>query len=167
MSELEPIAQVKCIELPWMIAASATNFELNVVENNGCRLLVDTFWGLHYREERQYQRVSIQFDRVAAAFMGAIRCEGDYGGLEAYDWSTVFIHPKNEKELEDWLEYRASKWASTGLATNSHFYQIIGSKWAKEYSGRPRHFLLRGSDCYVEILASNFTWSIVSVEERR
>lgn len=157
MNDTQPLAKIESILLPWMVSTSVSNFQMTVTENGNSQLLVDTFWG-HHSEQHQYRRVAVQFEGVAAAYYGAFRNDNEQGGRESFDWSNVFTKPQNAEELQSWLESDADEWESTGMCPDSNFYRVIGSRWVEDYFGQPQHFLLRGCDGFVEMLALDFSW---------
>ena len=160
MNNTQPLAQIECIELPWMISTSVSNFQMTVVENGNCQLLLDTFWG-HNVSESQYRRVALEFSDVAATHYGVFRNDNERGGKEAFDWPNELSSPRNAQEFQDWFEAKAAKWESTGICPDPNFYRVTGSQWIAEYFEQPEHFLLCGCDAFIEILALKFSWSEV------
>ena len=159
MNTMSQPSKLKPEVVPWTIAASASNLQLSLTENAGGELLVDTFWGNH-SPEPLYRRVRLRFSNVAASYYAMCRSDSERGGREEFDWSAVFTQPTTEEELQNWLETNAENWASSGNCPDPKLYAVEDSAWAKEYFGIPKHFLLCGGDCFVEILAEGYDWMV-------
>lgn len=158
MNNAPSLAQIEIIELPWMISTSVSNLQLTVVENGDCQLLLDTFWG-HHVDGAKFRRVALQFSGVAATNYAVFRSDSERGGKETFDWPEALSSPRGALEFQEWLEARAARWKSAGVCPDPKFYQANGSGWAAEFGGQPKHFLLCGCDAFVEVLATEYSWS--------
>jgi hypothetical protein len=144
-----------------MVSTSVSDLHVSFGEGKDCLVQCDAFFGHHLANKDQFQRVEIAFDGAVCCRILAIHCDSEMPGGQEYDWSKVFVHPKTEDELENQLRSRRELWESTGLCPNPNFYGIDRSSWAGEYGNQFLHFLLTGTDSYVEVLALSFRWSSI------
>jgi hypothetical protein len=111
----------------------------------------------------KYQRVRVLFDHGLW-----LRCSPGFSESQvietaAYDWSDIpaALRP-GETASENVLRVRAS-WLSTGIALDPRMYEILPSFWIEELGlrnpgGRWHHYLLTGSDGYIEVIARGWQW---------
>lgn len=164
MSGIQPIARIEAVKLPWTVAASASDMHLTVIENGQCKLSLSAFWG-HHIGSTQYRRVSIHFSKVAASYYGMFRDDSERGGRTPLDWTRIFKQPRTDAQVEEWLTTNAATWESTGMSPDPKFYRVIGSPWIEDYDKPVDHFLICGSDAFIEVLAAGFEWREVSSSE--
>ena len=150
---------VKPIQLPWTISTSVSNLSLSFGEGRDCIVQCDAFFGHH--AESQFQRVEIVFERAICCRMLTYHSDYEIPYAEEYDWGNILDRPKTHAELRAWLMARAQRWGATGDCTDPNFYSVEQSPWASEYRDLFRHFLLLGTDNYVEVLALGIRWSSI------
>lgn len=105
---------------------------------------------------------------MAIHFKGCIglRChvkisDSEVIGEDAYDWSQVRDpRIKTSHELTAWLEAFADDWSLTGICPNPKFYRVERSSWADSFRYNHKHYIVKGTDSYVELLANEFEYRI-------
>ena len=145
------------LEVPWTVSTSVSHLELSCAENRDCTVRCDAFFG-HHSSVSHFQRVEIIFERAICCRMLASRSDDEMPGGDEYNWSKVYVPPKNPSEFRARLESQSQRWAMSGHCPDPHFYLIDQSAWAREFRHQCQHFLLVGTDSYVEVLASDFRW---------
>lgn len=64
-------------------------------------------------------------------------------------------------DIDTWLLSFKQEWIRTSICPDPGFYEVKNSFWLQEVKldeSRYKHFLVKGHDAYVEILARNWSW---------
>jgi hypothetical protein len=153
---------VVAVPLPWSVSTSVANLAVSWREDGQCVVRCDGFFGHHHAAPR-YKRITVNFTDCISVTSQVRRDDAEVIGGDQYDWSGVRVpRIKTESELTAWLTVFAADWASTGNCPNPQFYRVERSTWAASFRHSYQHFIIEGTDSYVELLARDFTWATES-----
>jgi hypothetical protein len=153
--------EVTIIQVPWSVSTTVSHIQCHWSENGECAVHFDAYFG-HHIGYPKYRRVDVFFERCVAAKMRLISSDEDVivQGLNECT-SALRGRPNTDSELRSWLCSYADKWASDGNCPDPNFYAVFPSLWLDEFTMNGlRHFVVKGTDGFVEILASSYRWSI-------
>jgi hypothetical protein len=151
---------VTAIPVPWSVSTSVANLSVSWEESGQCVVFADAFFGQHHAES-PYKRIGLIFQGCISVVVQVLRDDSEVIGGDRYDWNHV-IRPliKSSAELTAWLKKYADDWLQTGICPNPQLYRVDGSAWASSFRDNYQHFIIKGNESYVELLANKFEYKI-------
>ena len=105
-----------------------------------------------------YQLVVVSFKSGVAAKWLPAYSDDDAINEKAYD-QTAFSCPYREgDDPHEWMQRFQEHWMSTGFCPDPGLYEVQESQWREEVGAAGKHYLIRGHDAYLEILADDWSW---------
>ena len=112
------------------------------------------------------QKVPYRMVRIVLAGGLAVRTRHAFSEHQTvpkkeYDWSAVPGALLPGEDTMAYMERVTDYQLRTGLSPDPDMYEVIGSTWAAEFrEAHPhlKHYLIRGDETYLEILAQGWSW---------
>lgn len=113
-------------------------------------------------DARRYQRLQLAF-----RFLWAFRVQPPVSSIQLldeqrFDCSSIRYRELIETDISQWRIQFFGSWKAAGACPDPRVYEVDASPWLKSFGARAagsRHILILGTDCYVEVLAKEWTWS--------
>jgi hypothetical protein len=110
----------------------------------------------------KYQQVQVLFDRGLWLRCSPGLSESEVIATAAYDWSDIPAALRPGETASDNVTRVRASWLSTGIAPDPRMYEVVPSSWIEQLglqkSGRWHHYLLTGSEGYIEVIAQGWKW---------
>ena len=109
-----------------------------------------------------YHQIRVIFDRGYWFRFSPGFSESQVIETAAYDWSEVSARLLPGERSHENIERVVSAWRETGVCPNPRMYEVVFSSWLSQLGldeGKKwKHFLIAGSDGYIEIVAQGWKW---------
>ncbi len=112
----------------------------------------------HGGGQARFRWMRLRFDGVRLACLSSAATEHDVIDKSRFD-STELASARRASG-EDPVAFndrRLREWERTNLAPDPGFYEVSGSPWVAKSDLGARHFLIRGHDAYIEVVADGYT----------
>ncbi len=110
----------------------------------------------------RFHHVRVQFDRASAFRMFPALSDSRVIDDAAYNWTQVAGRWLPGEKVEDSLRRIRAVWRETSICPNPRMYEVRPSQWKDQVDLSAgvewSHYLLAGSDEYIEIIAASWTW---------
>jgi hypothetical protein len=175
-----------CVQaVPWSISASAAflriswrygqlvaefvayykQFDVEDAEW-GCRVEVATppteFAPRQDSIERPFRLVRLTFQHAFWVRVSPAFSDTQIIDEAAFDWTQVRGAYQSDEGIEEYLRRTQRPWLESGVCPNPCFYSIDNSAWMREACAHTQekyhHFILLGSEEYVEVIAKSWSW---------
>ncbi|RIH90774.1 hypothetical protein Mterra_00146 [Calidithermus terrae] len=151
------------LKVPWKLSPSVSAFRVEVTENDAAEVAFDVYdlSGRDGVEDLEFLRVVMEFPGGQWVRMYPVIDDDDPDLLGRFDWGSVpsfFDATRSPHETGE--EFR-SAWRAAGVCPDPWVYEVESSTWLGESgAGRfgCRHFLVRGREMWVEVLALGYSW---------
>jgi hypothetical protein len=117
----------------------------------------------HDGPKSAYQLVRVKFDCSYVLRVCPGLSESRVIDPSLYDWDKVTGRLLPGETTDECVRRIRADWLSTGVCPNPRMYEVSPSSWLKQLNLTGgddlwKHYLLAGSDDYVEVIAQNWTW---------
>ena len=147
---------LKPVDVPWMVSPSVSNIKLVTVEEEHSEVLLDAARLTEdVYDELENIRVNLRF--VGGLWVHASPAFGDTETIPPELYDMTFAYGDCSLSTEE----RRQLWSSSGRCPSPRIFIVDQSKWLKEsgaYRFNLTHFVIKGRDLWVEILAESFEW---------
>lgn len=152
------------IKVPWMVSPSVSDLKLIALENEETSIHVAV--SMLPQEDEGGGDLLLAGGRVEIFFDSGrwIRTSPSYSDREVVPPNQFDMSLVNPGPISNQIEYLrsfVSKWRTLNHCPDSGFYEIQDSSWITESDTARyncRHYLIVGSDVFIEILATAFIW---------
>jgi hypothetical protein len=149
---------MKPCKVPWSVSPTMSGLTLTYMEPDvapECSIVFGAGrMGPHERTDSR--RIELQF--VMASHVRASPKRDD----EDIEASGFHIVGRYDGPSQGYLKWITRNWRDTGICPDPGFYVATESDWLRsatmKYGHAPKHFILKGRECYMEILAESFSW---------
>jgi hypothetical protein len=176
--------RLRPIQIPWQVSPSTPFLRLITEESAGSALVeLCADFGPRYRSSRseseiplvveppphdaaieqtsglaRYRWMRLKFDGIRQACLSSPASEHDVIDEARFDWTELASArwapgedpvAFNKRMLREWMD--------TAVAPDPGFYEVADSSRVANADSGPRHFLIRGHDAYIEVVANGYT----------
>jgi len=149
---------MKPCKVPWSVSPTMSGLTLTHMETDVAPECSIVFGGgrMDPNGLTDMRRIELQF--VTASHVRAATKHDD-DDIEASGFHIVGGY---DGPGQGYLNWRKRNWCDTGICPDPGFYVATESDWLRsatmKYGYAPKHFILAGRDCYMEIIAGSFSW---------
>lgn len=167
------VAQLKALEVPWMVSPSLPELCLKTEDVDGRLSATVSFVGFFGEGTStcvrwgMYRRIEVVFVDVLYARLFPEFSAVDQQRIDGYDWSRIPEFRDASGGFEGSIERTRVAWHESKICPSPSSYIVEGSDVIRSLnlsSGEFSHVLFMGHDFNVEVIAKCWDWRIVGEE---
>jgi len=108
-----------------------------------------------------YRVVKLQFQGGLWSRMYPSFSDREILNPSLFDFSSVGCGYNPVHDIDKWLSGFRQEWRRTSICPDPGFYQVKDSLWIQEIKANEseyKHFIIKGHDAYVEVIAQDWSW---------
>ncbi len=113
-------------------------------------------------EDGAYRVVKLQFQGGLWARMSPSYSDREVLNPSLFGFSSVWSEYSPEQDIDNWLSSFRQEWLRTSICPDPRFYEVKNSLWLQELKtdeSEYKHFIVKGHDAYVEVVAQGWSWN--------